>query len=158
MSIFGPCSPSSAVSCNNQDREGADPSDPIERAERKPVIAVWAEEYGPLLDYNGYEWSFGNSTTMTAMRGFPLPVSGRAKYMALQIDPETASACVALVVNGTTIDAYKVCKPPSQAVGISRWDESYELAPGDRINFQTVTAGDVRTVSAVVSVLIELDM
>ena len=123
---------------------------------RKPVIAVWAEEKGP-LDENAYEWSFGNGG-VDALCGFPMSVPGRVKSMALRVVPEAAAAHVALVVNEMTIREYKVTKSPSQKVGIVRWDAGYELAPGDCINFQTVRTSNIRATSGIVSALIEVDL
>ena len=39
----------------------------VDRASRKPIITVWAEEYGT-LDFNHYEWSFGNGASGSAHR------------------------------------------------------------------------------------------
>ena len=124
---------------------------------RKPVIAVWAEEKGP-LDENAYEWSFGNGGGVDALSGFPMSVPGRVKSMALRVVPEAAAAHVALVVNGVTIREYKVTKSSSQRVGIVRWDAGCELALGDCINFQTVRTSNIRATAGIVSALIELDL
>ena len=55
------------------------------RANRKPLVTIYAEEYGSLK--NGeYEWCFGNGVSGgSSKRGYPMAVSGRLKYMSLAI-------------------------------------------------------------------------
>ena len=124
----------------------------------KPIIAVWAEQGGPLTR-GSYEWSFGNGSSgqSHAQMGFPMPVSGRAKAMALRIVPENAAARVALVINGTMIPE-SVTKETTQKTGVVHWESGYELAAGDHINFKTASLHGVRATSGIVSLLIELDM
>ena len=123
---------------------------------RKPIIAVWAEENGG-LSANEYEFSFGNGVTTRGYSGYPMLVPGKVIRMGLLTTPQDKRARVGLVVNGTAVPERVVSKSATQTVGIVSWGAAYELAPGDCINFKTLSA-DLGIQSAVVSLLIELDI
>ena len=129
---------------------------PIEPS-RKPLITVWAEESGALD--GGYERSFGNGCNQHATLGYAMPTPGRIKTMTLCVVPKRVAARVGLVVNGRDVPNYEVSKSASQRAGIVSWVEAYELAPGDAITFKTIWSDDeARASSAIVSILIELDV
>jgi len=66
------------------------------------------------------------------------------------------SVTVSIVVNGSENISYGVTKPSDQFSGAVTFNIPLELVPLDRINFRSRTTN--RTASAVVSLLIELDM
>jgi len=130
---------------------------------RKPIIAVWAEERGSLRT-GRYEWSFGNGAfgNSHAHCGYTMMSSGRILRMGLAaVDARNdgnllGSVTVNIVVNGNENISYGVTKPSDQFSGTVTFSIPLELAPLDRINFRSRTTN--KTASAVVSLLIELDM
>ena len=125
----------------------------------KPIIALWAEQNGSLHG-GSYEWSFGNGSSGEGHVeiGFPMPAPGRIKSMALCASPAGVGVHVGLVVNGSDVPGRQVSKSTTQASGVVRWRSAYELAPGDHVNFKTISTSGPPATCAVVSLLIELDM
>ena len=125
----------------------------------KPIITVWAEENGSLLN-NAYEWSFGNGAAGVPESGYTMLAPGRVLSMGLATtssDSTSDRAEVNLVVNGTEQLSYRVTKPTGQHSSTTSFRTPLELAQGDRINFRSATTTPNIT-AAVVSVLIELDL
>ena len=111
-----------------------------DRDARRPLITVYAEEYGSLK--NGeYEWSFGNGVAGgNSERGYPLAVSGRLKYMSLAITTASSrpsEARVDIVINGVANRSYGVTKPLGQFSSSTEFRPPLALAKGDMINFRT---------------------
>ena len=129
----------------------------------KPIITVWAEEYGT-LDFNHYEWSFGNGASGSAHRkiGYCVPVSGRvvkASISAVTTNNRMVASPFAVFItrNGTQQNGYSITKPANEWSGCTSFEVPLELQPGDRINFITKSNRD-NVDCAIVCILIELDM
>ena len=88
-----------------------------ERKARRPLITVYAEEYGSLTK-GEYEWSFGNGVAGgNSERGYLLAVSGRLKYMSLAITTASSRPSevrVDIVINGVANRSYGITKPLGQ--------------------------------------------
>ena len=130
---------------------------------RKPIITVWAEEYGS-LDFNHYEWSFGNGASGSAHRkiGYCVPVSGRvvkASISAVTTNNRMVASPFAVFItkNGAQQNGYSITKPANEWSGCTSFEVPLELQPGDRINFITKSNRD-NVECAIVCILIELDM
>ena len=127
------------------------------RLAKKPIITVWAEENGALVD-RAHEWSFGNGSAGAGHRhcGYTMLAPGRVLRMAVATAPDSA-VVVYIVVNGTANAAYGLVKDEGRYSSTTTFGTPLELDQGDRVNFRSaLTNPDVT--SAVVSLLIELDM
>jgi len=126
---------------------------------RKHLITIWASERGP-INNDIYEWSFGESVSGESHRhiGYPMLASGRVIRMALTgtATRYTGEMSVNISVNGYENTEYGVTKPNNEYVGTTIFARPLELSQGDRINFRS--ASNTRSISAVVSLLIELDL
>ena len=101
-----------------------------DRNVRRPLITVYAEEYGSLTK-GEYEWSFGNGVSGgNSERGYPMAVSGRLKYMSLAITTSSSRPSevrVEIVINGVLNHLYGVTKPLDNSLVLqsfkllSRW-------------------------------------
>ena len=129
-----------------------------ERKARRPLITVYAEEYGSMTE-GEYEWSFGNGVSGgNSERGYPLAVSGRLKYMSLAITTASSrpsEARVEIVINGVLNHLYGVTKPMGQFSSFTEFRTPLELAAGDMINFRTATTNP-EVSSAVVAAILDL--
>ena len=129
-----------------------------ERRARRPLITVYAEEYGSMTK-GEYEWSFGNGVSgRNSDRGYPLAVSGRLKYMSLAITTTSSrpsEARVEIVINGVLNRLYGVTKPMGQFSSFTEFQTPLELAAGDMINFRTATTNP-EVSSAVVAAILDL--
>ena len=126
---------------------------------RRPLITVYAEEYGSLTK-GEYEWSFGNGVSGgNSERGYPMAVSGRLKYMSLAITTSSSrrsEARVEIVINGVVNHLYGVTKPLGQFSSSTEFQTPLALAPGDMLNFRTA-ATNPEFSSAVVACILEID-
>ena len=131
-----------------------------DRNARRPLITVYAEEYGSLTK-GEYEWSFGNGVAGgNSERGYPMAVSGRLKYMSLAITTASSrpsEARVEIVINGVLNHLYGVTKPLGQFSSSTEFQTPLALAHGDMINFRTATTNS-EVSSAVVAAILELDI
>ena len=131
-----------------------------DRNARRPLITVYAEEYGSLTK-GEYEWSFGNGVAGgNSERGYPLAVSGRFKYMSLAITTASSrpsEARVEIVINGVLNHLYGVTKPMGQFSSFTEFQTPLALAPGDMLNFRTATTNP-EVSSAVVACILKLDI
>jgi len=123
--------------------------------EKRPVVAVWAEENGP-LSAGQYEFSFGNGATGSLL-GYPMLVPGKIIRMGLATNPLDKSCAVGLVIDGHEVDSVRLAKSSTQGCAIMRPGDGYEVAPGNIISFMTIRA-DPGIENATVSLLIELDL
>lgn len=128
---------------------------------RKPVITIWAEERGR-LDSGQYEWSFGGGSEGRAHSkcGYPLPSSGRLKWLGLASTNNSGQSIgqlsVSVVVDGR-VTHQSITKPAAQVSHHTRVNHPLELRAGSVINFVTrTTRTDAR--SSIVSAIIELDL
>ena len=130
-----------------------------DRNARKPLITVYAEEYGSLTK-GEYEWSFGNGVSGgNSERGYPMAVSGRLKYMSLAITTSSSRPSevrVEIVINGVLNHLYGVTKPFGQFSSFTEFQTPLELAHGDMLNFRTATTKS-EVSSAVVACILEID-
>ena len=130
-----------------------------DRNARKPLITVYAEEYGSLTK-GEYEWSFGNGVAGgNSERGYPMAVSGRLKYMSLAITTASSrpsESRVEIVINGVLNHLYGVTKPMGQFSSFTEFRTPLELARGDMLNFRTATTNS-EVSSVVVACILEID-
>lgn len=141
--------------------------------DRKPVVTVWAEE-NSVIEAGRYEWSFGNGAAGTdhALSGYTMLASGRLIRMGLALSTthsggaeggrllagtQSGAITVNVVVNGLENASYSVTKPVGEYSATVVFDAPLELAQGDRVNFRSASS-DANATSAIVCVLIELDM
>ncbi len=127
-------------------------------AQRKPIITVWAEQSGALTNGN-YEWSFGNGASGATHRhaGYPIPAPGRILRMSFACAYSRNEIVVALLINGSEQPGYVIRTPGGQYSNCITFDTPLEVEACSRINFRTKSS-DSQVDSAVVSVLIELDV
>ena len=129
-----------------------------DRRARRPLITVYAEEYGSLKE-GEYEWSFGNGVSGgNSDRGYPLAVSGRLKYMSLAITTASSrpsEARVEIVINGILNPLYGITKPLGEFSSFTEFQTPLELAAGDMINFRTATTNP-EVSSAIVAAILDL--
>ena len=130
-----------------------------DRNVRRPLITVYAEEYGSLTK-GEYEWSFGNGVSGgSSKRGYPMAVSGRLKYMSLAITTSSSrpsEARVEIVINGVLKPLHGVTKPLGQFSSFTEFQTPLALAHGDMLNFRTATTNS-EVSSAVVACILEID-
>ncbi len=127
-------------------------------AQRKPIIAVWAEQSGALTNGN-YEWSFGNGASGATHRhaGYPIPASGRILRMSFACAYSRNEIVVALLINGSEQPGYVIRTPGGRYSNCITFDTPLEVEACSRINFKSKSS-DSQVDSAVVTVLIELDV
>ncbi|ELU12218.1 hypothetical protein CAPTEDRAFT_211934 [Capitella teleta] len=101
---------------------------------RKPVVAVWAEENGPI--------------TSRIIRGSLASTAGT------QIP---SNMNVLIVKNGVVEPNYSITKDLGMRSGTVTFSTPLELSEGDRINFKSNSSNSLVT-GSIVSVLIELDL
>ena len=125
---------------------------------RKPVITVFAEEYGQMQD-NQYEWSFGNGASGPGHVncGYIMLGAGRLLRMGLASSNTSSTARVNIVVSGTENTSYSVEKMIGSYSGTVVFTTPLELSQGDRINLRSATTNRSNP-CGVVSLLIELDL
>ena len=128
---------------------------------RKPLITVWAEENGSIVNGN-YEWSFGNGRDGESHRqiGYTMLASGRVLRMGLSATTSSGpsnESRIVIAVNGVVYANYTVIKPTNQYSGTTTFQTPLEVSEGDRINFRSAST-NTSVIGAVVSLLIELDL
>jgi len=122
---------------------------------RKQIITIWAEHNG-VIENQKFEWSFGSGAEGSTHRhsGYTMMTPGRILRMGLGATAGNTAipfeATVNVVVNGREKEGYSVTIP-------RRFSTPLELFPNDRINFRSAS-GNPNVTSAVVSLLIQLDM
>ena len=108
----------------------------------RPLITVFAEEYGSLTK-GEYEWSFGNGVADgSSKRGYPMAVLGRLRYMSLAITSSSSrpsEARVEIAINGVLNHLYGITKPLGQFSSFTEFDHPIPLSQGDMLNFRTAT-------------------
>lgn len=126
---------------------------------RKPLITVWVEQYGSLVD-GQYNFSFGNGSESAPNIGYTMMSSGRLIRMGLSASSGGATpglAIVNIVISGVENTAYSVSKPNVLYSGTNTFGTPLELVEGNIINFRSAIT-NINTTVAVVSALIELDL
>ena len=130
----------------------------IYRELNRPLITVYAEEYGSLTK-GEYEWSFGNGVSGgNSERGYLMAVSGRLKYMSLAITTASSrpsEARVEIVINGVLHNLYGVTKPLGRFSSFITFGNPIPLSRGDMLNFRTATTNP-EVSSAVIACIIEI--
>ena len=131
-----------------------------DRDARRPLITVYAEEYGSLSNRE-FEWSFGNGVTGgNSARRYPLAASGRLLRMSLAITTSSSrpsEARVNIVVNGVENRSYGIIKPLGHYCGVTKFQTPLALDEGDMINFRSASTNSDVT-SAVVACILELNI
>ena len=128
----------------------------------KPIITIWAEQNG-VIENQQFEWSFGSGAEGRTHRhsGYAMMASGRILRMGLGATAGNTTipfeATVNVVVSGREKDGYSVTIPRNCHSAARRFSAPLELFPNDRINFRSAS-GNPNVTSAVVSLLIQLDM
>ena len=127
---------------------------------RKPLIAIWAQENGP-LNSGEHEWSFGSGDLYThANCGFCMPASGRIIRGSLSSVGESGGTAghvmVRIVKNGRVVGS-AIAKIAAQYSTTRTFTTNIELAKNDRINFKT-GFNTPDAVNTIASLLIELDL
>ena len=107
---------------------------------RKPLIAIWAQENGP-LNSGEHEWSFGSGDLYTHTNcGFCMPASGRIIRGSLSSVGESGGTAgrvmVRIVKNGRVVGS-AITKIAAQYSTTRTFTTNIELAKNDRINFRT---------------------
>ena len=128
----------------------------------KPIITVWAEEKGPLVDGH-YEFSFGNGSSGAehAYGGYCMSASGRIIRGSLTVTQSriilSEEVKVNIVVNGKEQVNHSIVKKSGDICSCSYFRDPVELKQCDVINFISRTTNSKIT-NAYVSILIELDL
>ena len=132
----------------------------VDTHHRKPLIAIWAQENGP-LNSGEHEWSFGSGDLYThANCGFCMPASGRIIRGSLSSVGESGGTAghvmVRIVKNGRVVGS-AIAKIAAQYSTTRTFTTNIELAKNDRINFKT-GFNTPDAVNTIASLLIELDL
>jgi len=126
---------------------------------RKPIITIWAG----VIENQKFEWSFGSGAEGRTHRhsGYTMMASGRILRMDLDATARNTAipfeATVNVVVNRREKEGYSVSIPRNRHFAARRFSTPLELFPDGRINFRSAS-GNPNVTSAVVSLLIQLDM
>ena len=128
----------------------------------KPIITVWAEEKGPLVDGH-YEFSFGNGSSRSehAYGGYCMSLPGRISRGSLTATESrnilSEEVKVNIVVNGKQQVNQSIVKKSGDICSCTIFRDPIELKQCDIINFISRTTNSKIT-NAYVSILIELDL
>ena len=128
----------------------------------KPIITVWAEEKGPLVDGN-YEFSFGNGSNggEDAYGGYCMSAPGRIIRGSLTATESriilAEEVKVNIVVNRTGQVNQSIVKKTGDICSCTIFRNPIELKQCDVINFISRTTNNKIT-NAYASILIELDL
>jgi len=116
-----------------------------------------------VIENQKFEWSFGSGAEGRTHRhsGYTMMASGKILRMGLGATARNTAihfeATVNVVVNGREKDGYSVTLPRNRHSAARRFSTPLELFRNDRINFRSAS-GNPNVTSAVVSLLIQLDM
>ena len=130
-------------------------------AMRKPLIAVWAEQTGPLTA-GKREWSFGDGSNRSPpyYNGYSMPASGRILRISINIATSgrhvTPAAKVRIMINGAPT-SYFVSKPNGSSSFSVIFGTPLKVRGASVIDFKTETSSS-EIKGATVSLLIELDL
>ena len=128
----------------------------------KPIITVWAEEKGSLVDGH-YEFSFGNGSSGSehAYGGYCMSTAGRIIRGSLTATQSriilAEEVKVNIVVNGKEQVNQSIVKKTGDICSCTIFRDPIELKQCDIINFISRTTYNKIT-NAYVSILIELDL
>ena len=128
----------------------------------KPVITIWAEERGGLVD-DSFEWSFGSNSEGRSHGkvGYVMMRKGRILDMSLSSSDRNGFSrtkeTVAVTINGNVQAGYDITKEPRYHTALKRFQPPLELDHGDIINFKTRASSNSHA-SGVVTLLIELEI
>ena len=128
----------------------------------KPIIAVWAEEKGPLGNGH-YEFLFdnGSSGSEHAYGGYCMSASGKIIRGSLTATESknifAEEVKVNITVNGIEQVSQSIVKKPGDICSCTIFNDPIELKQCDVINFISRTANNKIT-NAYISILIELDL
>jgi hypothetical protein len=130
-------------------------------APAKPLITICAEARGK-LEADMYQWGVGPAVAEASLAtGYVMLAPGKILRMGLTVGfrgQRIDDAGVVLVVNGSSYPSYSVTKQARQKVATKTVTPPLQVDEGDEITFRTMLSTDGSITSAVVNLLIELDL